>query len=250
MVQSARGRIHLWNDFFQGLDSTSEADNSTTWDTYPMGDFVFYGQGTIEVDSGAPLTADPSGAVRVTCTDETEHAAFIGTLARFDVASQAPITIEARVQFNNLATKVAFIGLSDENDAVSIIEGELLTGTTDTLTLTASDLIGFYLSAELDEDEMWHMVYKGGTTTGETVAENVESGVDAVAAEWDILKLEIDPNGTARWYVNEVLKQTVKGACSTSVDMGLMCGVEAKGGNVEEMDLDFLEFTASRNWTR
>lgn len=250
MSQSAQGRIHLWNDFFQGLDKQSEADNSTTWDTYPLGDFVFYGQGTLEIDSGAILTAARNGVIRLTTTDETEHAAVIGTLSRFDVAQQGPITIEARVEFNNLDTKEAFIGLSDENDAVSILEGEVITAATETLTLDASDLVGFYLSAELTEDEMWHMVYNGGTTVGETDSTNVESGVDAVAGEMDVLLLEIDPNGTVRWYVNGDLKQTVVGAVSTSVDMGLMCAVETKGGAVEEMDVDFLELRAGRDWTR
>src|SRR5690606_16350660 len=124
----------------------------------------------------------------------------------------------------------------------------LITGATATLTLTASDLVGFYLSAELDEDEMWHGVYNGGATTGATDSTTVEL-VDTVAGEWDVVRLEVDPNGTARWYVNGDLLQTVVGAVSTTTDLKFFAAVEAKGAAVETMDVNYVLIRANQDWT-
>ena len=64
-----------------------------------------------------------------------------------------------------------------------------------------------------------------------------------------MLRLEIDTNGTARWYIDGVLKQTVVGAVSTSVDLALLLGVETKGNAIETMDVDYLLLQANRDWT-
>jgi len=93
------------------------------------------------------------------------------------------------------------------------------------------------------------MVYNGGTTTGETTSTSVDADDDAVAGEWQVLRLEIDTNGTARWYIDGVLKQTKTGAASTSVNMALILGVEAKGAAIENLDVDYLLVQANRDWT-
>ena len=160
----------------------------------------------------------------------------------------SPFVMEFRVRFTDLDTKTFYVGLTDVNDDTAILEGGNLHGATATLTLTASDLCGFYLSAELTEDEMWHCVYNGGSTTGATASANVQSGVDAVAGEWDILRLEVDPNGTARWFINGVLKQTVAGAVSTTTDLAVICMVEAKGAAIETVDVDYGMVKANRDW--
>ena len=71
---------------------------------------------------------------------------------------------------------------------------------------------------------------------------------DAVAGEWQILKLEIAPNGDTRWYIDGDLKKTVEGAASTSVNLGLCVGVEAKGAAIETLDVDYILVKANRDW--
>ena len=95
---------------------------------------------------------------------------------------------------------------------------------------------------------MWHMVYNGGTTTGQVDTTEIE-GVDAVAGEWQILRLEVDPNGDARWYIDGDLKQTVEGAISTTTDLAACCAVyENSGADVAIMDVDYLLVTANRDF--
>ena len=244
MAQSDRGRIELFYDFF------SEDNIANTAETRQLGPFIVGGQGSAEVDAGVPsISGVLSGAGRITTTNEDNHTTLVGTNIAFDVGLMGPLVAEARVQLDNLDTKEVFFGFTDIDPNTLSIETDVMTGGTATLTLTASDICGFFLSAELTDDEDWHMVYNGGTTTGETVSTSVDADDDAVAGEWQVLRLEIDTNGTARWYIDGVLKQTKTGAASTSVNMALILGVEAKGAAIENLDVDYLLVQANRDWT-
>lgn len=246
--QSEFGKIEIFDDFIGPEYTIAE----TADDSMNLGAFRVIGQGKEATDSGATIMeTDPNlnGVVCLTTTDESEHSLGLTTAKMFDVALMAPIVAEIRVQFADLDTKEFYFGFTDVNDDTAILEGGNLHGATATFTLTASDLCGFHFSSELTEDEMWHCVYNGGTTTGETVSTNIESGVDAVAGEYNILRIEIDPNGTARWYVDGVLKQTVEGAVSTTTDLACMAMVEAKGEAIEYAKLDYFGIRANRDWT-
>ena len=251
MAQSGPGQIYLFNDFFTGVDISGVADNSTTRTFYNLGDFRLFGDGVSEIDSGAlAIGSDElNGVVRLTTTNEDKHACLLGTELAFDAALMGTIVVEARVRLNNLDTKDVFIGLSDTVADDLSFEDDMISGASTTITLTASDLCGFYLCAELTDDEDWHMVYNGGTTTGETTSTSIDADDDAVAGEYQVLRLEVTPTGTARWYIDGVLKQTKAGALSTSTDVGVVCGVQAKGNAIEEMDVDYLMVKANRDWT-
>ena len=244
--QGEPGRIRLFNDFHapDPIAGTAEIRQ--------FGDFLVAGQGTAEVDSGIPTIAGfLSGAGRLTTTDQAEHAILVGTEVAIDVGLMGTVVLEVRVQLENLDTKEVFIGFTDIAPSVLSIEVDVIAAATQTLTLTASDICGFYLSAELTEDEMWHAAFNGGATTGVTSSVANELGVDAVAGEWQILKLEMTPDkGTARWYIDGVLKKTVIGAVSITTDLSGILAVEAKGAAaVQTIDADYLLMKGNRDWT-
>ena len=245
MAQSGEGRIRLFEDFF------AEDSIAHTAASRPLGPFTVGGQGSEDTDSGIPtLNADAlSGVGVMTTTDEANHTILIGTPIAFDVGLMGAIVAEARVRFVDLDTKEVFFGFSDIDPDTLSIETNVLTGATTTLTLTASDICGFFLSAELTDDEDWHTVYNGGTTTGETDSTELDCSDDAVAGEWQVLRLELFPNGTVSYYIDGVLIRTVTGAVSTSVDLALALAVEAKGAANEIMHVDYLMVEANRDWT-
>jgi hypothetical protein len=168
----------------------------------------------------------------------------------WNVGLMGTIVAEARVRLVDLDLKEIFFGFVGADPTALSIQVGIAHGATTVLTLVDDDICGFLLSAELTEDEMWHSVFNGGTTTGQIVSTPNEMGVDAVAGEWDFLRLEIDNNGTARFTVNGDLKQTVEGAVSTSVDLAAVLGVEAKTAVIEIMHADYLLMTGNRDWTR
>ena len=247
-TQSECGKLYIMEDFFGGEDIVA---NTAASRLLPSG-FRVVGDGIAEIDSGITvLETDPNlnGVGVFTTTDETEHACGVCTSKMLDVAKMAPFVMECRVQFPDLDVKQFYFGLTDYNDDAMVVEGGLMTGLTETLTLTASDLCGFFYSAELTEDEMWHFVHNGGTTTGVTDSTALESAVDAVLGEYDILRLEVDNNGTARWYIDGVLLKTLAGAVSTSVDLAVLAIVETKANSVEYAKVDYVWLSGNRDWT-
>lgn len=246
MAQSESGLIVI-EELFIGQDDPIAG----TAVPRQLGQLRVVGQGIAEVDSGCPRLSTPGGGVRLTTTNEDVHSCILETNVCFDVALMAPIVAEARVQFENLDTKQAFMGFSDIAIASDVpdLQTDLMTGATTTLTLTASDLVGFYLDSELTDDEDWHGVYNGGTTTGQTDSTAVDLNDDAVAGEWQNLRLEIDPNGTCRWYIDGKILQTVAGAVSTTTDLKFMIGVGANTAAIETMDVQRILIKANMDWT-
>jgi len=243
-AQSGVGRIRLFNDFCGTSDGYSDDASSEN-----LGDFLVGGEGIEDATSGChqPTSGGLSGVCRLS-TGTTEHdTAFLGTGINFDVALMAPIIVEARVQFVDMDTKAAFIGLTSILTYDEQMKDIIDYSAAEVVTLTA-ELAGFFLSSEFTEDEMWHMVHNGGTTTGETDTTEIE-GVDAVYGEWQILRLEVDPNGDARWYIDGDLKQTVTGAVSTTTDFAVCCGIYNNGtAEATVMDVDYLLVEANRDW--
>ena len=252
MAQSSVGKIRIFDDFIGFEVPVASTAAPATEPYFTPGGLRVVGQGLAENDSGVVgLDSDAlNGVVQLTSTDEAEHSAGFTTNTCFDMTLNGGISIETRVRFADFATKEAYIGLTDVvTNGVGILEGEQLTGASTTLTLTASDLCGFYLSSDLS-DQDWHGVYNGGTTTGATTSTDVELDDDAVAGDFQVLRLEVDNNGTARWYIDGALKQTVTGAVSTSTDLAVLLMVETKGtARGETMDVDYVLIETNRDWT-
>jgi len=249
MVQSGDSRLMISEDFLGG---TEVAVASTTappinWPPY----LTFVGQGIADTDSGAvQLDSDAmNGVVQLTTTNEDVHCAGFQTPVMFDVGLNGTIVLEARVRQAALNTGEVFIGFSDVATDLAIIEGAICHGDTVTLTLTASDLIGFLMASDLTDNSDWHGVYNGGTTTGETTSTSVDFDSGATAGEYQVLRLELFPNGTVEWWVDGVLEQTVTGAVSTSVDLCLNVLVESKTSAVKTLDVDYIKVWANRDWT-
>ena len=250
-VQSGQGRISIFEDFLAGEDIVAA---TAVGRAFGGSGLRVIGQGSEDTDSGITVLESNglNGVGVFTTTNEVDHTIGLTTGLVFDVAKMAPITVECRIQFADLDTKEFYFGFTDVNGDTAILEGENVSANaSDALVvdLDASDLCGFFLSAELTDDEDWHMVYNGGTTTGQTTAASIDANDDAVAGEFQVLRLEIANNGTARWYIDGVLKQTVTGAISTSTDVALLTMLEAKTAAIEYCYIDYISVTANRDWT-
>ncbi len=214
--QSDFGKLVIAEDCFGGEDIIANTAASR-----PFGSSLrVIGQGIAEVDSGVVAVdgaAGTNGVVRLTTTNEAAHTCGLVTSQMLTAAGNGTIVGEWRVNSQNLDTKTIFVGFTDDvaDTALSPV-----TGSTTTLTLADSDLIGFVLDAALTSDEEWHTVHNGGSSTGVTDSTALTTGVDAVAGEFDILRVEIDVDGTGRWYINGTLEKTLAGAVSTSVLLG------------------------------
>ena len=243
MPQSGEGRIRLFNDF-AGVGNVV----TLTADTAQLGDFFAGGEGFEDNDAGIAGKDALSGVVTLTSGNTDADTSFIGTHIMFDVAKMAPLVLEARVQLPDLDTKEIFFGLTSILSVDEQLEDIVINASATTITMPA-DLVGFYLSSELTDDEDWHGIHNGGTTAASTTTTAVDLDDDAVAGEYQVLRLEVAPNGTCRWYIDGVLKQTVEGAASTTTNMAACLAVAANTTQLGIIDCDYIEVTANRDWT-
>ena len=241
-AQGEPGRIRLFNDFF-GVGNTL----ALTADTAEMGDFYAGGEGFEDNDAGVAGKDALSGVVTITSANTDADTTFIGTHIGLDVALMGTIVLETRVQLPDLDTKEIFFGLTSILSVDEQLEDIVINASGTTITMPA-DLVGFYLSDELTDDEDWHGIYSGGTATASTTTTAVDLDDDAVAGEWQILRLEVAPNGTARWYIDGDLKQTVTGAFSTTTDLAVCLAAAANNTELAIMDVDYLLVKANRDW--
>ena len=243
MAQSGPGKIRLFNDFF-GVGDTL----ALTADTAELGDFYAGGEGFEDADAGIAGKDALSGVVTLTSGNTDADTTFIGTHIGFDVALMGTIVLETRIQLPDLDTKEIFFGLTSILSVDEQLEDIVINASGTTITMPA-DLAGFYLSDELTDDEDWHGIHSGGTASASTTTTGVDLDDDAVAGEWQVLRLEVAINGTCRWYIDGELKQTVKNAVSTSTDYAVVLAAGANTTQLNIFDCDYILVEANRDWT-
>jgi len=247
MGQSGKGRIELFEDFTGPDCPVANAEASTTPGHF-IGPFKITGD-TVETDTGTVNVDKANGYLRISGNNEDGKGVAIGTNPIFSPVLNGTLVLEARLEMQALTTRVAFAGFCTVN-AADVAEPCTSTGTT--ITAVAAGYAGFLLDSQFTASTQWHMPYYGGATTGVTTGATVAcgSGVVAVAAESDVLRIEIDNNGTARWFINGILRQTVAGAVSTTTLLAGLVGCWGTTSTAADADVDYLLVRANRDWTR
>lgn len=247
--QSGVGRIRWFNDF-AGAEvpvATNVAYGTTAGGcTYFLGDFKLIGD-LAETDTGAVATSKANGYILLSGNDENGKGAAIATEVNLSPALNGTIVVEARLERAALTAGVVFVGLAGTL-ADDVAEPVTSTGTTITKVVPC---VGFLLDSQLTDSEAWHMPYILASDTTQT-STGVAADQDAVAGESDIVRLEVDNNGAARWYINGVLEQSVGAglAATTTTLMGACVGCWGTTSTAATVDVDYLLVEANRDWTR
>lgn len=248
-AQGGMGKIVLFNDF---CGPEIPVANAVAYGTtaggcnYYLGDFRVTGD-LGETDTGVVGLSKASGYVRISGNDENGKGVAIGTEAVFSPALNGTLVLEARLEMQALTTRSIFVGFGALNaDDVA----EPITSTVVTHTYVDTVVAGFVLDSQLTAATAWHMPYKGGSATAPTASTSTTSGIVAVAAESDVLRIEIDPDGRARWFINGAKKQEVAGAVSTTTLLAGFVGCFGTTTTAADLDLDYLLIKANRDWTR
>lgn len=249
MPEAGPGKIFLFDDFTSGAQELIAATVAPPT-VIGNGTYSLVGQGIADDDSGGEIGY---GGLTLSATNELEHAAGITTRITFDVGLQGTIVAEARIRFpDDLVTRECFFGFSDVQTDLAILEGAIIHGVTTTLTLTASDICGFHMSSELTAATEWHTVYNGGTATGPTASGDVNAGTannaTIVADTFQILRVEMDTNGTARWSINGDVKRTTTGAVSTTTNLCCSLIVEEKVTGNAQLLVNYMMIKGARDW--
>src|SRR3990167_11270312 len=244
MPQSEFGKVTLF-DHFAGPEIVVATASAYGAQYSALGPFRVTGD-LVETDTGVVAIDKAGGWVRIGCNDENGKGVFVGTGVVLSPTLNGTLVLEARVELRIITTTSVFIGFMALNadDAA-----EPVTSVTATITYVATTgIAGFIFDSQLTAKE-WHMPYSGGTATAPTASGDVNSGILPVAAESVVLRVEIDTNDTARWYIDGVLKQTVANAVSTTTLLAALCGAWGTTTTATDIDCDFLAVEANRDWT-
>lgn len=243
MSQSEFGTIEGFNDF---LSDEVAVAGTTAPPINLSGGFKLVGDGIADTDSGLVLQSALNGVGRLTTTNEANHTCGVGTEMAFD-GQNGLVVFEARISLPAQTARRVFVGLTD---AVIDAQVSAVTSSTTTHTLVASDLAGFVFDSGLTSKN-WHVVFNGGSTTGETDSTVYNTGKLPVNGEFDVLRVEAFLNtGLCRFYVNGDLVATISGAVSTTVNFGVTAYVAATTTTIATADLDYVAYRSHRHWDR
>jgi len=214
--------------------------------TYNIGNFRLIGD-LAETDTGLVGTSKASGYGLLSGNNEDGKGAAIATEVCFSPALNGPIIVEARLERAVLTAGVVFVGLAG---TLADDVAEPVTSTTTTITKVVP-CVGFLLDSQLTASTTWHMPYILASDTTQTSTTVVASQV-AVAAESDVLRLEVFADGSAKWYINGKLEQSVGAglAATTTTLLGACVGCWGTTTTAATVDIDYFLVEAERDWSR
>jgi len=240
MAQSAYGKVNLyWNGAGCNIPV---ADTGRTGAS--VGPFALKGS-LPETDCGLVTIAKTGGWARLTGTNENGYGAALGVNVGFSPVLNGPLAFEVRLEEQVLTARSLFVGFCTAFAEDTV---EPLTSTGTTYTPVAAGYAGFWFDSQLTANTSWHMPYYGGTTACSTTS-TATIGATITAAETQVVRVEIDPNGTVRWYLDGDLKQTVENAVSTTTLLAAFVGTFGTTTTVSDVDLNYVAFEGNINWT-
>ncbi len=248
--QSGVGRLHWFNDFGGAEIPVANAvayGTSAGGCSYFLGDFKLIGD-LAETDTGAVATDKANGYILLSGNNENGKGAAIATGIILSPVLNGTIVVECRLERAVLTAGNVFVGLAGTL-ADDVAEPVTATGTELTYVVPC---VGFMLDSQLTAaDGLWHMPYLLASTATQ-VSTVIEASQTAVAGESDLVRLEVDNNGAARWYINGVLEQSIGAglAATTTTLMGACVGCWGTTGTAATVDVDYLLVEANRDWTR
>lgn len=169
-------------------------------------------------------------------------------LAKGSLVSLGTTVFECRVSFDQLTGTSWNFGLSDtlaeatERSLYTINSGTVADGG---LTLTNAICWGF--SSDATATTKWQFCHENAGTIGNSAAEEASAN-GPTADTYDILRIEIDSNGDARWYLNGVLEKTETTAvATTSLLIPFIGGNSADDADVAtDVAIDYVYFSGYR----
>jgi len=239
------GQIFLFDDFCGPNCPVANAEAATTPGHF-IGPFRIVGD-TVETDSGIVVASKASGWATLTVNDENGKGIGLGTDVCFSPVLNGPLVFETRVETSALTARCIFAGFAG---TVADDVAEPVTSATTTITKVVPCL-GFILDSQLTAGTYWHMPYLLAADTTQT-STTVVSGQVAVAAEADVLRLEVFPDGSAKWYINGKLEQTVAAglAATTTTLLGALVGGWGTTTTAADLSVDYIAVRGNRDWTR
>ena len=210
----------------------------------PLGQGQVSGVGT---EAMAQLTDETDGVADFVTASGAGNTTVFGANAVFAPASNGPMTVEVRLK-QSTAADAAWVGFCNQSGGTDeVVDGGALDG-------GVTNCVGLYFDDAVDADQWNEYVATGSAETQQNLV------TEAITAdEWQVLRVEIDPDGTVRTYIADEFFASGVGEGSlrliaerkTAVSTTALYFPEvysAANSGTASLDVDYYHFTANRDW--
>lgn len=235
--QSSFGKVEVFEDF-TGIDP------DVTW---AAGGFRIGNVSVVSVNEGSVEdTVDESGGVAAITLDTGDDDNVALYTSPFAI-SDGPLVMEARFKTDNVSDLALFVGFTETLDGTTpVMPAEFATAT---MTYNGTGgMVGLQFDSDGTTDD-WRAVMGDGGAAKLDSSNGIRANSAAVADEYDIVRVEIDPSTAARVYLNGVVVKNFAAGGLTASDLFfpvLMC--ENRAGSAAVLEVDYFYSRGNRDW--
>jgi len=241
-------RVNLFDDFFQA--ATTDEDWIANWITFDGGGsnaaaaaIVAAPEGKVDLVSGTAGTVGVADAACMSGLSEAGKGALV---------SLGTMIMEARVSVSHITGATVCVGLSNliADDSKEAVLHHILVADIVDDGLGVTDAVSFTQDSEATGATKWHGVSEnGGTIAHVAAAAGCILASGPTANTYQILRLEVDATGDARFYVDGTLEFTETTAVATTAVLVPYIAVTAEDGTPVSttLSVDYVYFSHARN---
>ncbi len=236
-IETGRGRYEVFDDF---LDAAIDTTNN--WIVFAGTDADATAAATV---AGVPEGQVLMGSGGTGAADDGSVLSLI-LLSQGSLVSLGTTVFETRVSFDQLTGTSWNFGLSDvlaeatERSMFTVNSGVVADG-----GLTITNAVAFAFSSDATATTKWQFCNEsGGTINAVEDAHTTGPTADTYA----VLRIEVDADGTARWYIDGTLVKTLALAvATTSLLIPFIGGNSADDADVAtDVSVDYIYFSGAR----
>ncbi len=232
------GRVEVMEDFLSFTITTAGND------VIPQA-----GIHTVAVGTGSfATTIDEPGGI-LSCVTATVDNSNVALYSGPFKAADGGCVIEARFKVADVTTNALFCGFSEllvATGAVCPIEAS----GSNSLTVGAGSAMG--ILRDIDQTTDTFLAVASDNSAAETA---VNTGLSPTNDEWEIVRVEVDPDGGGRVYMGEdnqglvLQKEFAAGILTTSVVLHPVLICECRSAVANTLEVDYFYARGYRDWT-
>ena len=237
VVTSSPPTFEVFDDF---LDAAIDTTNN--WIVFEGSD----GGATVGVTITAPEGAINMGSGGAGSTNDKSVLGLI-LVAKGSLVSLGTTVFETRVSFDQTTGTSWGFGLGDVLPAATEIANYKVNSGTVTDDAGIADAVSFVFSTDATATTLWQACSTNGSTVGNAAAEE-SLVVGPTADTYDVLRIEVDSNGDARFYINGVLRLTrLLAVATTAILIPYIWGDSGDDADVATVVTnDYIKFSGTR----
>lgn len=245
MSIGTKGNISVF-DHFMGFET---ATMGTT--LLPVGS---NGVNYVSVNEGsfAATTDEPGGILAIT-TDTADNDNCFLCIGPFKPADGG-VQMEARLKMADITTGALYVGFTETLDATTpVMPAEFATAT---MTYNGSGgMVGLQFDSDGTTDD-WRAVFADAASAADNADTNGTRAYQAaVNDKWDVVRVEIDPDGTGRVYLATAdgglkLIKECKSAVTASDLQYAVVGIENRSAAASVLEVDYFGAWGHIDWTQ